>query len=117
MSKHLETRTGRPFDRLDQGQKPAASDVWWRPTLIIARGMELLNCSDLVLNLDQGATRLPLAMHTDQQFDTYPVVQPRFGSEQMSAEMVRRSEEQLAASIALLQSRPPKFSRQERPEE
>ena len=50
-------------------------------------------------------------MHTDQQFDT--VVQPLFGSEQMSAEMIRRSEEQLAASIALLQSRPPKVSRQE----
>jgi hypothetical protein len=44
-------------------------------------------------------------MHTDQQFDTYPVVQPGFGSEQMSAEMVRRSQEQIAASIALLQSR------------
>jgi DNA-binding NarL/FixJ family response regulator len=40
-----------------------------------------------------------------------------FGSEQMSAEMVRRSQEQIAASFALLQSRPPKVSRQERPEE
>lgn len=46
-------------------------------------------------------------MHTDQQFDTHPVVQPRFGSKQMSAEMIRRSQEQIAESIALLQSRPP----------
>jgi hypothetical protein len=56
-------------------------------------------------------------MLPDQQFDTYPVLQPRFGSKQMSAEMIRRSQEQLGASIALLQSRPPKVSREERPEE
>jgi hypothetical protein len=44
-------------------------------------------------------------MHIDQQFDTFPVVQPRFGSKQLSAEMIRRSQRQIAASIALLQSR------------
>lgn len=47
-------------------------------------------------------------MHTDQQFDSYPVEHPRFGTKQMSAEMIRRSQEQIAASIALLQSQAPK---------
>jgi hypothetical protein len=56
-------------------------------------------------------------MLTEKQFDAGQVVQPQFGSKQMSAEMIRRSQEQIAASIALLQSPAPKARRQKPPEE
>lgn len=41
-------------------------------------------------------------MLTHNPFETDP--QPQFGTKQMSAEMLRRSREQIAASVALLQS-------------
>lgn len=47
-------------------------------------------------------------MLSDNRSETAPAARPQFGSEQMTAEMLRRAREHIAASIALLQSQRPR---------